>query len=657
MSEPGNGPVVLIGFSLFSRALFLAFLLAASGCYSSKTNNTGGDSHFLRSCEAECGEGLSCICGVCTGVCETDDGCRGLPGDPSCVSPGELGASRQCGPGDPVGKSVCDVSCDDDGDCNALKGASSCVAGFCRESSPDISDGEPEPDAGLPDDAGEASVDAGGASDGQVVILPKPLLMLVIDTSGSMEWKPDCVCTTDACEVCLPICNGDPVTDEKNRWAVLLEELTGTWDSFECTAVDRDGEGFTFDSGYEIPHHRLPVGSVQNADGVLDRHLSDIRFGLATFDSQPTYSGGETLISQSEFDFTSNLASEGSWSYGPYGDNSFPYTREDGSVVGKLNFPNCEEAFVMDTGIRGTQAEQGALMVALDEGEMETVNSAIQTALLDTRPYGGTPIASALDDIIYFFENDYDPDSSVADTPEDRYVLLITDGRPDDDYRAESGCDCKTREECCKAFHKLDSCDSVSDLLTNDEYNPVHYQCAYPTAEQVASTLLNGYDGQGGVVNALYVIGFALPCNDEDPDLPDYDPAHETEPCQVRDRLDSIARVDGGATGAFFADDGPQLRAHIESIISGTSVPTEPGSSSGPFCCALDLLCSRSPTMELAPCLTDPAILAAANAAEESGCKAMIDNNDLRVHMYDCSQPEHSRDCWFEEADALAECL
>lgn len=577
MSEPINGRVVLIGFSLLSSALLLAFFLVASGCYSSKTNNTGGDSHFLRSCGAECGEGLSCVCGVCTRMCETDTACSNLPGNPSCVSPDELGASRRCGSNDPVGKSVCDVGCDDDGDCDALNAASYCIAGFCRESSPDISDGEPEPDAGLPDDAGEASVDAGGASDGQVVISPKPLLMLVIDTSGSMEWKPDCVCTTHACEECLPACNGDPATDEKNRWAEMLEALTGTWDSFECTAIDRDAEEFTFDFGYQIPHHRLPVGSVQNADGALDRRLSDVRFGLATFDSQPTYAGAEYLISQSEFDFGSNLSSDGMWSYGPYGDNGFPYIREDGSTVGKLNFPNCTEAFVMDTGIRGMQAEQGALTVALDEGEMETVNSSIQTALLDTRPYGGTPIAAALDDLIYFFENDYDPASSGTDTTDDRYVLLITDGRPDDDYRAESGCDCASEIECCEAYHKVDpgnwycSADEIqrqkdSGEVEEDAFDADAFQCAYPTAEQVASTLVSGYDGEGGVAKALFVIGYALPCNDDDPDLPDYDPSHATEPCQVRDRLDGIARVGGGATGALFADDGFQLHAYVMAI-------------------------------------------------------------------------------------------
>ena len=89
---------------------------------------------------------------------------------------------------------------------------------------------------------------------------------------------------------------------------------------------------------------------------------------------------------------------------------------------------------------------------------------------------------------------------------------------------------------------------------------------------------------------------------------------------------------------------------------AGTAGGSGEGSAGTLYCCALDLLCSQSPTIEVAPCLTDIAIFSAANAGVESECKAMIDNHDLKVHMYDCSQPQHATDCWFEEADALAAC-
>ena len=74
------------------------------------------------------------------------------------------------------------------------------------------------------------------------------------------------------------------------------------------------------------------------------------------------------------------------------------------------------------------------------------------------------------------------------------------------------------------------------------------------------------------------------------------------------------------------------------------------------YCCALNLLCTQEPTIELAPCFADRSFLTAANEGKESNCRRIIEHNDLRVHKYRCDAPGHSEDCWYEEADALAEC-
>src|SRR5690349_23334937 len=79
-----------------------------------------------------------------------------------------------------------------------------------------------------------------------------PYLTLVIDTSGSMERLPACTCTTPGCEECLPNCTLPNVTPgnippkdaaghelKKNRWAVTLEALTGTFNDFQCTQLAR----------------------------------------------------------------------------------------------------------------------------------------------------------------------------------------------------------------------------------------------------------------------------------------------------------------------------------------------------------------------------------------------------------------------------------
>src|SRR5438874_1846658 len=58
----------------------------------------------------------------------------------------------------------------------------------------------------------------------------QPFVMVIVDTSGSMEWLPNCNCTTPSCLECLPDCTlantaGVPptgnthATGKKNRWA------------------------------------------------------------------------------------------------------------------------------------------------------------------------------------------------------------------------------------------------------------------------------------------------------------------------------------------------------------------------------------------------------------------------------------------------------
>lgn len=103
----------------------LAFGVACSDSHPQEA--TDSETHFLEYCgEGECGEGLSCICGVCTASCEQDAACAGLPGDAQCVESGE----EACGADAPV--SVCDASCDEDADCSSIGPEHRCDDGACR---------------------------------------------------------------------------------------------------------------------------------------------------------------------------------------------------------------------------------------------------------------------------------------------------------------------------------------------------------------------------------------------------------------------------------------------------------------------------------------------------------------------------------------------
>ncbi len=113
---------------------FVLSLLALIGCAQSVAGPTDSETHFLHYCKKSCADGLACICGVCTKICDDDNSCSALPGDAICVAPELLNETRDCKPSDPIDESVCDVGCKSDSDCKALGRGFTCQSGFCRES-------------------------------------------------------------------------------------------------------------------------------------------------------------------------------------------------------------------------------------------------------------------------------------------------------------------------------------------------------------------------------------------------------------------------------------------------------------------------------------------------------------------------------------------
>ena len=133
----------------------------------------------------------------------------------------------------------------------------------------------------------------------------KPVLMLVVDTSGSMERMPG----TET----LPACTGNPATDanQRNRWTGALEALTGSFTNFACQQQNRTQSPYTstdYDYGYYLPHYAVRPAVTQTSDGVLDVFQYDGKFGLMTFDGQGTYQDGDPLISMTSINSDSTLA-------------------------------------------------------------------------------------------------------------------------------------------------------------------------------------------------------------------------------------------------------------------------------------------------------------------------------------------------------------
>jgi len=123
--------------------MLLIGTLAWSGCASSREPGDGvmGNTNWLRQCgdDGDCGDDLSCVCGVCTRECEEASACDGLDGA-ACGSGSllVLSGSGTCDtPGVP---NVCLPACSSASDCGS---GYECIASHCLPVQP--GGGEPPP--------------------------------------------------------------------------------------------------------------------------------------------------------------------------------------------------------------------------------------------------------------------------------------------------------------------------------------------------------------------------------------------------------------------------------------------------------------------------------------------------------------------------------
>ena len=289
----------------------------------------------------------------------------------------------------------------------------------------------------------------------------KPVVMLLVDTSGSMERMPD----SSGCVECLPTCTNTAAdSTQKNRWAVTLEALTGTFNNFRCVERARSTYTGQYDVGYFLPHYDFTSVSTQASDGVMDSYRSRIKFGLMTFDGVSTTVDGATLVPYMDLITDPTLRPQivgqaGMWSYpdltpasislvvNPSDSNNTPL-----DVYGwkPLSFKDCTTSvYGVNAGARGKGTLPGSLVsVGASEAGVDIggVNDSIQTSLLSVRPYAGTPIAAMLDDLRYYLNNDTDVKrgSDPYFTCRKRYAILLTDGAPDNLFRNDTRFQCQS---------------------------------------------------------------------------------------------------------------------------------------------------------------------------------------------------------------------
>lgn len=451
---------------------------------------------------------------------------------------------------------------------------------------------------------------------------PLPNVLLLVDTSGSMDYKIDG--SKVACPNRDPSLTSEPIgAAEKSRWTHLVEVLTGDVQNYSCYTQDRSSVNFLveyslgtaptfepYDKGYHVPYHRIlsngctigpgtidttdafawgaepfrfhPWNSVnttcsnfqQAATGLLDSFQDRARFGLMTFDTLTD--PGIGLLSGTAPHFQSGI--EGTWSYFLNWDTNSDCSANSSCAKGRP--AGCSTpAEPFEVGARNPAAPpwEGRLIPFGDPfapaaSTVET-NERIQKALLAMRPYGATPINGMMADARDFLLEDTSPNRGAGSSS-----CSTADGQgcfgPKYDGYVQGG---------CRPTYVI--------LLTDGEPNldlqPWCSQdspdfegiCPYDqTSWEIAQTLATN---PGNPIKT-FVVGFAVSSVDlGGPDAIDCSAISsdsEFDPdglcgTNMNPRLSAccaLAKIawHGGTTNAYFADDVSSLRSALSDILS-----------------------------------------------------------------------------------------
>lgn len=194
------------------------------GCESQSIDPTGGETHFLKLCDASpnsCGSTLECLCGVCTRPCSSDHSCSSLP-QASCSE--AFDACYEPKDDKPAPSGACEVFCDEDQDCAVLSAEFSCKDGVCRE--------------GNGSDSGELPDGMGGADSSCIQGTPANEVLIVGDSFFATTHQVTAY-LEDAARTAGALAPGYRYRDASrlgNNALALVDE--GILDQFESAALD-----------------------------------------------------------------------------------------------------------------------------------------------------------------------------------------------------------------------------------------------------------------------------------------------------------------------------------------------------------------------------------------------------------------------------------
>ncbi|MFU8804177.1 MAG: hypothetical protein ACNA8W_10240 [Bradymonadaceae bacterium] len=109
--------------------VIMLVLFAISGCSNGSSDpSTGSETHWqsLLPCsdDSDCGSALSCLCGICTTTCTSDDACTSLDTRATCIAQGHECVTS-------AGGQVCVLPCTDSSTCAEKHDALACMDGRC----------------------------------------------------------------------------------------------------------------------------------------------------------------------------------------------------------------------------------------------------------------------------------------------------------------------------------------------------------------------------------------------------------------------------------------------------------------------------------------------------------------------------------------------
>lgn len=227
----------------------------------------------------------------------------------------------------------------------------------------------------------------------------KPVVMIVLDTSASMEWTAD-PDTYPTCDNPATAQDETPTANvARSRQVIAKEVLAGRYENYDCEVAQRP-------LGFNDPFpHNIPKGTQRPETGFLYLNRDFVRFGFMSFDG----------------DYRSTETDDP-----PANTKRVSYPLVNGQSV-------LPELTNWNIGARGPDAKYGGMVTIGNlsvPGQNQTNANTIQGKVTDFVPSGPTPLAAVFRDLRTYLESEPQLLNDAFKSCRRVEVIVISDGDP-----------------------------------------------------------------------------------------------------------------------------------------------------------------------------------------------------------------------------------